>query len=307
MLPRHKRHGGLRWAALVAVLVLPMSTLTADDPDTGRAQSVEPEATLRKLGEQYVAAFNQHDAQAIANFWSPNAVYINRLSGAQVTGREAIAAQFKALFASQPEAKLQVRVDSIQLVSPNVAVEKGVSTLVATTPLQVPYSAVYVQVDGKWLLDRVTDSPQEVKPSHYGKLKPLEWMIGSWVDQDENVTVEAECKWTKNKNFIHRTFKIEVNGEVQISGMQLIGWDAQEKRIRSWTFDSDGGFAQARWSNQGRDWYAVRKGKTAEGQVMSGVHVFKWGDENAYTFQAVQRALDGQILPDSAAVTVVRE
>ncbi|HAY79288.1 MAG TPA: hypothetical protein DCY79_05715 [Planctomycetaceae bacterium] len=135
MLPRHKRHGGLRWAALVAILVLPMSTLTADDPDAGRAQSVEPEATLRKLGEQYVAAFNQHDAQTIANFWSPNAVYINRLSGAQVTGREAIAAQFKALFASQPEAKLQVRVDSIQLVSPNVAVEKGVSTLVATTPV----------------------------------------------------------------------------------------------------------------------------------------------------------------------------
>ena len=125
----------LRRAALVAILVLPMSTLTADDPDAGRAQSVEPEATLRKLGEQYVAAFNQHDAQTIANFWSPNAVYINRLSGAQVTGREAIAAQFKALFASQPEAKLQVRVDSIQLVSPNVAVEKGVSTLVATTPV----------------------------------------------------------------------------------------------------------------------------------------------------------------------------
>lgn len=305
-MPRHLPSLGPMFGVLLATLAL-TTRAPADDVSPGGTQQAAAEAALRELGEKYVAAFNQQDSQAIAAFWSPNAVYTNRLTGEQVTGRDAIAAQFTNLFKSSPDAKIQVSIESIRFVSPNVAVEKGVSTFVADPPIQIPYSAVYVQQDGKWLLDRVTDTPQPLTRSHYEQLQPLEWMIGSWVDKDDNVTIQAECKWTKNKNFINRTFSISMNGEVQISGMQLIGWDAGEKRIRSWTFDSDGGFAQATWSNQGQDWYAIRKGRTADGKAVSAVHVIKFVDDNAYTLQAVQRARDGQILPNTAEVMVVRQ
>ena len=305
-MPRHLPRLGPMFGVLMATLVL-TTTAPADDANPGGKNQAEKEAALRELGEQYVAAFNKHDAKAIAAFWSPNAVYTNRLTGEQVKGREAIAAQFTNLFDNNNEAKIQVSVDSIQFVSPNVAVEKGVSTFMADPPIQIPYSAVYVQLDGKWLLDRVTDTPKISAPSHYEHLKPLEWMIGSWVDQDDNVTIQAECKWTKNKNFMNRKFSISVNDEVQISGMQLIGWDASEKRIRSWTFDSDGGFAQASWSNQGQDWYAIRKGQTADGKAVSAVQVIKFVDDSTYTLKSVQRSLDGQILPNTQEVTVVRQ
>ena len=106
---------------------------------------------------------------------------------------------------------------------------------------------------------------------------------------------------------MNRKFSISVNDEVQISGMQLIGWDASEKRIRSWTFDSDGGFAQATWSNQGLDWYAIRKGQTADGKAVSAVQVIKFVDDKTYTLKAVQRSLDGEILPNTEEVTVVRQ
>ena len=83
------------------------------------------EAAVRKADAAYVQAFNRHDAKALADAWSPEAVYLNRLTGAEVVGRAAIAEQFSALFKDQPEVKLDLSVESIQFVSPNVAVEHG--------------------------------------------------------------------------------------------------------------------------------------------------------------------------------------
>ena len=110
-------------------------------------------------GTEYVEAFNKRDARTLASYWSPEAVYVNRISGEQVVGREAIAAQFKSLFDSATNLKLAVNVESIQFVSPNVAVEHGTAKFLSpdAEPEETEYSAVYVRRDGKWLLDRVTD------------------------------------------------------------------------------------------------------------------------------------------------------
>ena len=73
----------------------------------------------------------KHDAKALADYWSPEAVYLNRTSGEEVVGRNAIAEQFAALLKEQPELKLEVIVDSVQFLSPNVAVEHGTTKLLA--------------------------------------------------------------------------------------------------------------------------------------------------------------------------------
>ena len=57
---------------------------------------------------------------------------------------------------------------------------------------------MHVKRDGQWLIDRVSEvevSPPP--PSNYEHLKELEWMVGKWVDQDEEATVHTECDWTK--------------------------------------------------------------------------------------------------------------
>ena len=56
------------------------------------------EAAIRKADEAYVKAFNKHDAKALADAWSPEAVYLNRVTGDEVIGRAAIAEQFTAFF-----------------------------------------------------------------------------------------------------------------------------------------------------------------------------------------------------------------
>ena len=91
-------------------------------------QSVD-EAAIRQTAASYVEAFNRHDAKAVADHWSPDAVYLNRSTGEEVVGREAIAEQFASLFEEQPELKLEVTVTSIQFVSPNVAIEQGTAKI----------------------------------------------------------------------------------------------------------------------------------------------------------------------------------
>ena len=55
-----------------------------------RAGQAEDEAAIRKNDEAYVAAYNKHDATAIASMWSPEAVYMDPDTGEAAIGREAI-------------------------------------------------------------------------------------------------------------------------------------------------------------------------------------------------------------------------
>lgn len=267
------------------------------------------EAAIRKADDAYVRMFNQHDAKALANAWSPEAVYLNRVTGEEMVGRAAIAQQFSALFKSKPEIKLDLNVQSIQFVSPNVAVESG--TVTTSTPSAAPeeteYSAVYVRRDEQWLLDRVTDKSDQTGASHYASLKPLEWMIGRWVDKDDDADIKTECQWTKNRSFMTRSFTVAIRGDVALSGMQIIGWDPAAKSIRSWTFDSDGGFSDATWTRKKDRWYIQTKGVLADGRKASMVNIIKPIDQNSFTWQTVDRTAGGELLPDVNEVLIVRE
>ena len=86
--------------------------------------------------------------------------------------------------------------------------------------------------------------------------------------------------------------------------MQIIGWDAAAKRIRSWTFDSDGSFAEGSWSKKDNRWYVRKKGTTADGKMASAVNIITLVDDGdgdavlspgeAWIFEATGVALEGQ-------------
>ncbi|MEI2768743.1 MAG: hypothetical protein V9E86_09740 [Nitrosomonas sp.] len=47
----------------------------------------------------------------------------------------------------------------------------------------------------------------------------------------------------RTRTFSVRSFTVEIRDQIDLSGMQIIGWDSLlVKQIRSWVFDSDGGF-----------------------------------------------------------------
>jgi uncharacterized protein (TIGR02246 family) len=266
------------------------------------------EAAIRAAAASYVQAFNRHDAEALANHWAPGAVYLNRSTGEEVVGRAAIADQFRTLLEEQPDVHLEVSVDSIQFISPSVAVERGRTTLLApdSDPEEIEYTAVNVKRDGKWLLDRVTDKEIEIVPTHYDQLKVLDWMVGEWTGAADNAEIELECNWTKNRNFLTRAFKFSRDDGTNFSGMQLIGWDPAKKTIRSWTFDADGTFAEATWEQNGDRWFLRNRGTLPDGRTATMINVMQPIDADSFTWQTIERTAGDELLPNIDPIQMVR-
>lgn len=273
------------------------------------ADQAEDEAAIRNAAASYVEAFNRKDAKSIAAQWAPEAVYVNRMTGEQVVGREAIEEQLVAMFEESRDTKLEVTVDSVRFVSPHVAVEEGtVRVLVPNAePDETVYSAVHIKIDGTWYIDRMSEESVPVFRSNYQHLKDLEWMIGTWVDQDEHSKIETTSQWTKNQNFISRTFTASVEGETDLSGVQLIGWDPVAQNIRSWVFDSDGGFGSATWKKKENRWIVNASATLSDGRRASAIRTITLVDDKTITWQASGRELDGEILPNIEPIQLTRK
>lgn len=303
---------------LMGELVTPVSLCVLAQSPSGQLavpSQADDERAIRANVESYVKAFNDRNVAAVAAFWSPEAVYTSRIDGTEFVGRDAIKEQYQFLFALSPKLKLDVNVDSVRFVSPNVAVEEGVATFLnpEEEPKETPYTAVHVRRNGLWLIDRVTDNDAPEMRSNYDRLKDLDWIIGSWVDEDDRIRIDTICNWTKNKNFITRAFTVSTDDGIDLSGMQIIGWDAVDEKIRSWTFDSDGGFANGVWSQQesksGKpaSWHVRKMGKTAMGETTSAVNVIRPQGDGSFTLQSVQRTLGNRMLPNVDEVVVRRQ
>jgi uncharacterized protein (TIGR02246 family) len=285
--------------------------LIAVSTNVSRADQADDESAIRKADDAYVEAYNKHDAKAIAGMWSPEAIYVDPETGEQAVGREQIEKEFADTFANLKDSKLEVDAQSIKFLSPNVAIETGTARVLSPKgePDESAYSALFVKRDGKWLLDRVTEEePPAPPPSNYEHLKELEWMVGSWVDRDEEgVVIQTDCEWTKNKNFMTRSFAVAVGDKVNLAGMQIVGWDPVAKQIRSWVFDSDGGFGEGKWAHKGNRWVITQSGTLPDGGKSSAVNIMRQLDNNSFTWQSVQRSAGGEILPDVKEVTIVRK
>jgi uncharacterized protein (TIGR02246 family) len=292
---------------MVTATMMAWYLATAVGAETDRQAA--DEAAIRKAVEAYVAAFNQGDAKSLAAMWSPEAVYTNPLNNEQVVGREAIEKEFASIFSGAKGIKLEAKTDAIQFISPSVAVEHGTAKVIRPdqAPEESDYNAVYVKRDSQWLLDRVTEEDVPVVPSHYEQLKELEWMIGTWIDQDDQSRVETVCKWTKNRNFITRMFTVSVRGQLEISGMQIVGWDPATKKIRSWVFDSDGGFGEGVWKKKGKSWHIQTTGILPDGNKTSQVNIIKQIDDSTCTWQSINREAGGELLPNIDEVVLVRQ
>lgn len=276
---------------------------------TFAADQAKDKEAIEKSVKSYIAAFNAGDAQKLAAHWAPDAVYNNPLTGTQVEGREAITKEMTSVLKQVKGSELTVDIQSIQFISPSVAVEQGASKLISPKgePHESLYTAVHVKRDGKWYLDRITEEEIPVVLSHYEHLKDLEWLIGSWTDGDEQGRIQTTCKWTKNKNFITRYFTASTRERIDLSGMQIIGWDPSKKQIRSWVFDSDGGFAEGVWTKKKNRWDVKMTGTLPDGRKASSMNVFKLIDNDSFKWQSINRTVDGNLQPNIDEVIVVRD
>jgi hypothetical protein len=167
---------------------------------------------------------------------------------------------------------------------------------------------VLVLQDGKWLIASVRESRVDVA-TNYPHLQPLEWLIGSWVAKAPNRTTETTFAWTTNKSFIKRTFKIttQEKGETRVTtGTQVVGYDPTTGEIRSWLFDSEGGFAESAWSMEENRMVGHTRSVMADGGTAHSTDVLTRISDDEFTVQSTNRIIDDESVEDGAMIHVVR-
>ncbi len=258
--------------------------------------------------DSYVAAFNRGDAAAVAQHWTPTGIF-QTPSGEELVGRDQIRDAFVEYLSGSARAELTVHTKSIRFLAPSVAVEEGEAVVRHSDGEQslTSYRSVYVKQGDRWLMDLVKEIEDVAPISHYEQLKPLEWMIGTWVDEDANATIETVGSWTENRNFITRTFTVLIDGEVDLRGTQVIGWDSSSKTIRSWVFDAAGTFGNGIWQQDGDRWVIRTSQVLGSGERASAINIITRIDNDRFTWRSTVREVGGELLPDIGEYTVVRQ
>lgn len=286
---------------------VPAPQKTEGDKDKPAPERSADEAAIRANVEKFMKAYNAGDAKAIAALFTPDGVIINK-DGDESRGQEAIAATFKEILAETPKKQLEVFVESIRFVDANVAVETGTTkeTSAANEPPEIDrYTVLHVKRDGKWFMALARDE-EGPPPSGYERLKPLAWLVGDWIDDGGSSVVISSCRWSEDRSFLLQEFKLKISGKDAMNVSQRIGWDPHRKCIRSWTFDSEGGFGESLWTRDGDTWIIKATGVRPDGTAASATNVLKQAGGNGYLWQSRDRIL-GDETQDDVEVKVVRK
>jgi uncharacterized protein (TIGR02246 family) len=252
----------------------------------------EESAAVRQAAEAYIAALGRGDAAQLAASWTPEGDFIDS-QGQKTKGRELAKRAGIRSRKGIDDQKLTITVDSIRFVTPEVAIEDGTvdSPADADEFSVAHYTAIWVKHDGKWLLDGVRESaPSE--GSHRDRLRALSWLVGDWVQQGGEGSMELTCHWSPDGNFLLREIKAESPAGVVMTVSQRIGWDAAKKQITAWTFDSDGGHGVGVWSLQGDRWVVKSTGALSDGQTATLTSTYTRNGVAGFVWETTQSGED---------------
>ncbi len=264
------------------------------------------EAAIRSSIRAYVEAFDRADARALAALWSETGHWVS--DRVQLRGRAEIEAALTANFAAGPRATLEIVAPQIRFVAADVAVEDGTARVIAADGAveESTYTALHVRRDGRWQLENVRETTAAPAAPSGGPLAALAWMVGEWVDQSPDSTIETKVEWSQNEKFLLCHFRATFAGMPPLSGTQVIGYDAAADSIRSWLFDADGTIGEGRWTSDGGRWIVRSTQTLADGRRASSTNVYEPGDADRYVWKSTDRKVGEHVLPDLEAVVVVR-
>ena len=268
------------------------------------------EKTIRETAEAFVTAYNAHDAKAVSELFALKAEFTDE-DGNLIKGREAIEQDFAKMFTEFPECKIKVDVDSIRVLTPNIALEEGI---VRGQPVPDAgenvsgYVVVHVKIDGRWQIASVSDYEADVEDlTAQDHLQELAWMVGDWLDESPDSSVKSSCRWDASGNYLLHEFELNIAGGTSASGSMRIGWDPLTRQLKSWTFDADSGYSEGLWIRIGDEWLVKSHGVNAAGEVTSSVNVYRFIDNDTLTWRSYDRIVGSQTTDEIAENVIKRQ
>jgi uncharacterized protein (TIGR02246 family) len=115
------------------------------------------ETTLRKNIEMWAQQYNDHDAAALAAWYTKDCVYITP-TGLALVGPEQIHHYFDTSFKRSPGVGITVRIDELRMDRPDLAVARGtfeVTNVVDPAgkplPMKGPWVSTFLMEEGRWV------------------------------------------------------------------------------------------------------------------------------------------------------------
>jgi uncharacterized protein (TIGR02246 family) len=279
-------------------LAIALSMYSGRDAQAQEPKPSPDEAAIHKAAIEFVDAYNAKDAAAIVALFSPKA-RVESSEGEVTEGSDQIKAGFEEVFKEEPKAMISLAMESLLFLTSDVAIEQGATGFFPDGELlttRSKYLVVHLKKDGKWKMISARSMGEEIV-SNYEFLRRIEFLVGEWVDEDAESTVDSKFHWDEGKNFLLHDFSVRRGKDVVQKGVQRIGWDPQAKRIRGWVFDSQGGFGETSWEEADGTWVVKASGVASTGESRSGTRTLT-PDGDRVRVRLSDRIGQGQRLPD---------
>jgi len=303
----------MHWKNVLLVTVLALVTLgggftvAQDKPAKDPNCEAETQA-IDKLTKDMVQAFEKRDAAAIAAHWTENGEFIHN-DGEPIRGRAEIEKGYAEFFNTlKGEPQLEIQTDAVRFPSADMAVTE-VTLRLKNEQGEIVASGrqaiVAVREGGQWKVAVVREWDRDIGLDV--SLKEVEWLIGTWRAAAKNREVTITYAWDENQAFIRGKFAVKEGSKVIESGTEMIGKDRVQGVIRSWVFQSDGGFGEGVWTRDGKQWSVDVHGVRTDGGELTATILYIQVEPNVVTWQAVNQSLDGVPVADTQPIKVTKQ
>jgi uncharacterized protein (TIGR02246 family) len=293
-------------SVVVALVASAAGRVVAQEAQTPPAAG--DEQAVRQVTQNFVKAFNAGSAEQVAALF---------FSGADLTddagnvhkGAAAIKEAFGRFFAKFPGATSTMTTDSVWLVGPALAIEEGRRVVTAkgeASSAPSRYTLVMIKDQGGWKIASGREVEDDDALTPHDRLKPLEWLVGDWVDEGSDAVVQISCKWSEDKNFLLVDFGARAAGRPGLKSSQRIGWDPLTQKVKSWVFDSDGGHGEGLWTLVEDRWVIKSTAVMPDGETGSATILLEPRDKDSYVMRGFDR-IRGKTAEPDFETTIVRK
>ena len=247
-----------------------------------------------------IEAFNKGDAGALAALFAEKGELVDE-NGNVYAGREQIAELFKAFFERFPKAELQMEVTGVRTVGDSLAIEEGVRLITvpdSDVAAQVRYAVVRDKVGDSWPIASYSEFADDPQPTPAELLSGVSFLVGDWIDESPEGKTTISYRWEDDGNFLLGDYTLAVAGMPESRSHQRIGWDPLEGVIRSWTFDSDGGYSTGEWVPTEAGWVIKSDATMPDGTTGSATVAVTPTDADHFIVRSSDRIIGGVDEPE---------
>jgi uncharacterized protein (TIGR02246 family) len=260
---------------------------------------------IRKDWEKLATAFSGGKVDDVVAMFLAKGELVDE-QGVVYQGQPTIKELLVAFFTKFPGTQMKNEIESIRVLG-TIAIQEGrrITTAKDGSTATIRYTSVLAKTDQGWRIASLRDFGDESLPTPNELLKPLAWLIGDWVNEGADARVKISYRWSEDKNFMLGDISVTKDDKLVMKSSQRIGWDALLGTPRSWTFDSDGGFAEATWTQVDNAWMIRSSAVLPDGLTGSAIVKLSNGEAGRYSMTGTNRIV-GNAMEDDYQIIIVK-